>query len=420
MNDVNGEKVLVRNFVPARTKDEPQIVGLYDKVSGEFYAPRGGELELGYDEEVADAKVTISEFAEGTAAWRSGNESVTNVIDGTYFKVSKGTENVKVIFMLDPKYEFVSGESIYVYDIGTVANDVLVPELPAFRHRKVEYVDADGKVKTNDTFSVVTVNTSKLSEGWWLVEGETAVGMLTVNGTANIILMDGTTLTVNGGIRVEGENALNIYAQEAGTGTLIANGADGCAGIGGGAGWGEWIGGAGSPGGSCGRVSVYGGVVAATGGVGGAGIGGGRGGKGSKSISSHPDGYNGGKGGSGGVVTIFGGTIQAIGNGGGAGIGGGAGGSGGEGTHGSACAGGPGGDGGAGGTVMIYSGVVEAQGGVGIGGGAGGAGECWRCRRPWRHLLQRWSRGPWNSLRCIRQSRCGGRGDAGLDEGRGR
>ena len=52
-NGVNGAAVPVRNFVPARTKDERLVVGLYDTVSGEFFAPRGDALALGYDEDAA-------------------------------------------------------------------------------------------------------------------------------------------------------------------------------------------------------------------------------------------------------------------------------------------------------------------------------------------------------------------------------
>ena len=300
---------------------------------------------------------------DGSAITESGSFSVLDVPSGTTITL--------VDIACEDGYECFAARELTVGVSDATLN--LTAERTADFER-VAYCGAEGVAfEATGVKSIYSRMDRTIGGGnWYAIEGEVTVETLTVNGVANIILVDGTTLTVNGGIRVEGENALNIYAQEAGTGTLIANGAGGCAGIGGGAGL-EWIDGAGSPGGSCGRVSVYGGVVAATGGVGGAGIGGGRGGKGSTSGYSHPDGYNGGKGGSGGVLTIFGGTIQAIGNGGGAGIGGGAGGTGGEGTLGT-CAGGPGGDGGAGGTVMIYSGVVEAQGGVGIGGGAGGAG----------------------------------------------
>ena len=205
---------------------------------------------------------------------------------------------------------------------------------------RVAYCGAEGAVfEATQVKSIYTHMDRTIGGGnWYAVSEDTTVETLTVSGAANLILMDGTTLTVNGGIRVGGENALNIYAQEAGTGTLIANGADGCAGIGGGAGW-HSLRSDGSPGGSCGRVSVYGGVVAATGGSGGAGIGGGRGGDGSSGWDSgfpdeplHLDGWNGGNGGTGGTVLVFGGTIRATGDGGGAGIGGGAGGSGGGGV----------------------------------------------------------------------------------------
>jgi len=60
-----------------------------------------------------------------------------------------------------------------------------------------------------------------LDGGWYVVKGSvSALSTLTVNGDVKIILADGATLTVNGGktsrggLRVEGDKSLTVYARE--------------------------------------------------------------------------------------------------------------------------------------------------------------------------------------------------------------
>ncbi len=190
--------------------------------------------------------------------------------------------------------------------------------------------------KTADATALTSSSTS-LSNGWYYVTGNVTVSSrITVSGTANLILCDGATLTASKGITVatdaDGDNpsTLNIYAQSAGTGKLIAKGIENFSGIGG---YGDtenydfYKGG---------TINIHGGTIEATGGEKGAGIGGGRGGYG-------------------GTLTIYGGTITADGGEEGAGIGGGD-------CHG-------------GGTIIIYGGTVTANGkngAAGIGGGGNG------------------------------------------------
>lgn len=169
--------------------------------------------------------------------------------------------------------------------------------------------------------------------GWYLVKGDvTLKGQITINGTVNLILSDGATLIAEKNILVSSEKTLNIYGQNAGTGTLTVNFADTdsnsqVAGIGGG---GRIVQTGGAP--DCGTVTIHGGTVTAKGGKQAAGIGGGYRGKG-------------------GTVTIYGGAVRGIGGQYGAGIGGG--------------------DESVGGTVNIYGGDVNVTGGrcsAGIGG----------------------------------------------------
>ena len=280
----------------------------------------------------------------------------------------------------------------------------------------VEYIERgwDGnavteQVKTIDTYTTITSNTIQWNNGWYVAQGEVTIGTddnpqrVTVTGDVHLILTDGCTLTVNGGIQVEKGNSLTIYGLSEQTGTmgrLIASITEEDASI-----YHAVIGGNGSDtgGNEGGAVTIHGGFVSATatvidfsqsdpdtsqgnnnGSFAGDSYGAAIGGGGSET----------GTGGDGGTITIFGGTVRAesvL----GAGIGGGSGGSGGgdggkvtisggavraESYYGGGIGGGgdlSGGDtGGDGGTITISGGTVEVQSvsGAGIGGGNSGLG----------------------------------------------
>lgn len=169
----------------------------------------------------------------------------------------------------------------------------------------VMYLDKDGTEQTA-ICNVITADNigeyTTINSGWYVVQGAVSTDTrITVSGDVKLILADGCTLTAGNGIQVQDTNALTVYAQANGTGTLTATGGQWAAGIGGGYG----------SGGSGGTVTINGGTVTATGGNFGAGIGGG---------GSSSNGNNGG------TVTINGGTVIATGGIYAAGIGGGAGG----------------------------------------------------------------------------------------------
>ena len=210
-------------------------------------------------------------------------------------------------------------EAPFSIDVGSVTNVGSV-EVYGYQAPSSSYVDGSGKSQTVNATELATSTTSWTNGSWYIAPegGLTISGRITVNGTVNLILRDGATLTASAGITTTNAT-LNIYAQSAGTGALTAKGSKGCAGIGGCGGAYEENGGAG------GTVSIFGGTVTATGGTAanlgygaGAGIGGGGAGLG-----------RGQTGGAGGTVSIFGGTVTATGGAGdgyggaGAGIGGG-------------------------------------------------------------------------------------------------
>ena len=164
-------------------------------------------------------------------------------------------------------------------------------------HYRPQVIDSD----------ITTLSGTAENPGWYIVNNNVTINSrVTVSGNANLILADGCTLVVNGGIRVEEPDSLTVYGQSEGetAGTLVATEpADYDAAIGGN---GRTVkdGGNGANGGT---VTINSGIVQAYGEKG-AGIGGGAG----------------MGGGNGGTVTINGGVVYAY-SGNGAGIGGGAG-----------------------------------------------------------------------------------------------
>ena len=197
----------------------------------------------------------------------------------------------------DPACRLVGETSLTVgpVDCGCEVPPSLVPHAEEVVFDSLDYVLPDGEDRIAKNVYPIhnRAEVSVLSQAWYRVSGNFSRAELTVIGEVNLILCDGASLTVNGGIRVVAGNKLNVFCQEGGTGRLVAIGADNCAGIGGGY----------SDAG--GTVTINGGTVTATGGSYGAGIGGGDHGAGCE-------------------VTINGGKVTATGGGrNGAGIGGG-------------------------------------------------------------------------------------------------
>ncbi len=180
-----------------------------------------------------------------------------------------------------------------------------------------KYLNEKGQEQTRDSVTVVTESDTTWgddnNDGWYVVNGDVTISSrITVTGDVHLILKDGYSLTVNGGIGVTDNdgnqgngstNSLTIYAQSTGNemGSLtVQNVGSYNAGIGSGDGTMNWNGS------DCGTITINGGNINVTGSYDAAGIGGG----------FH---------GNGGTITVNNGIINVTINGsGGAGIGGGA------------------------------------------------------------------------------------------------
>ena len=247
-------------------------------------------------------------------------------------------DEIKVVYTADAGYGFRNVAAAAVTFEANVSEmrvpEELLPDAPEPMLSAVEYVDADGEMKTIDALLLTNGSRSTWYAGWYVVTNEVSFEAgVRCEGVVNLILADGAKLTASGsefkaGVEVDGRSgSFAAYGQKEGTGELDARGGLNAAGIGGNAN------GEGS------NITINGGVVKATGGGQGAGIGGG----------SHGRGSN---------ITINGGTVTATCGGyGGAGIGGG--------SY------------GAGANITINGGIVTATGGedgAGIGGGTEAAG----------------------------------------------
>lgn len=88
----------------------------------------------------------------------------------------------------------------------------------------IPYIDNNGSSQSCNNYSYVRSDDTAWS-GWVVAsQNMTLNNRVTIDGTVNLILMDGKTLTVTNGIRVTTGNTLNIYAQSTGNnmGELIA------------------------------------------------------------------------------------------------------------------------------------------------------------------------------------------------------
>ncbi len=221
-------------------------------------------------------------------------------------------------------------------------------QLPAYdyieRSWDEENLEVKSEIKTCTSYTPINGNDTSdsgwvgLYDGWYVVTGNSAFKVLNVLGTdVHLIIPDGVTITVTGGVKLKWGHKLTIYSQGGDAGLLnsINYIYDDAAGIGSG----------GLDDGPAGLLVVHGGTINATGNEDGAGIGG------CKQQGFYPNLNYGG-------LIVYGGNITATSSSGGAGIG--------SGTECEAVAG----------YITIYGGTVKATGGDGNDGlhdGFGGA-----------------------------------------------
>ena len=97
----------------------------------------------------------------------------------------------------------------------------------------IDYTDEDGMLQTCDEYWKMDSGKVNLSDAWYAVTDDITISeRITVSGTVNLILCDGTTLNAVKGIDVPDGATLNIYAETASGTLLVTNPDSGYAGIG--------------------------------------------------------------------------------------------------------------------------------------------------------------------------------------------
>ena len=81
----------------------------------------------------------------------------------------------------------------------------------------VPYLDANGSQQNCNSYTAVDTTTTTWNEGWYVAEGDVTIpDSVTLTGDVHLILTDGCSLTVDGGISGNEDSALTIYAQSTG------------------------------------------------------------------------------------------------------------------------------------------------------------------------------------------------------------
>ena len=177
----------------------------------------------------------------------------------------------KAVDSISYSYGSTSGQALSGVEVGVYTfsmpgeNTTVSVTFKEATKEPIAYVDENGSSQSCNDYCYVR-STDTIWSGWVVAPQDlTLDSRVTVNDTVNLILMDGKTLTVTGGIQVGEGSTLNIYAQSVNTGELIAGNKQNsyAAGIGGNKG--SY---------NAGTITVNGGQISATGGYKSAGIGG--------------------------------------------------------------------------------------------------------------------------------------------------
>lgn len=101
------------------------------------------------------------------------------------------------------------------------AETAVLPNAEAVNHAAnsvdVPYLDATGSQQSCSSYTVVDTTTTAWNEGWYVAEGNVTISEAVIlNGDVHIILTDGCSLTVDGGIGCNEGASLTVYAQSTG------------------------------------------------------------------------------------------------------------------------------------------------------------------------------------------------------------
>ena len=157
---------------------------------------------------------TASTNSDATITYTSANTSIATVdATGTVTGVAEGSTTIKVAVAETEKY--TAAEKTYNVSVTLASENT-------YRVYTTGIAYTNEAIPVNATELTGTVAPGTLAAGTYVVRGEaTCTGVLTLGGDVNLILADGSELTITGSIN--GTHSLNIYGQANSTGTLTIN-----------------------------------------------------------------------------------------------------------------------------------------------------------------------------------------------------
>lgn len=114
-------------------------------------------------------------------------------------------------------------------NMATAAEDQAVTYVDRAWNASSAQVESSNGTRTSGNYTLVTSRSAEWSGsttgGWYVATGTTQISSrVTVSGDVQLILVDGASLTIDGGINVPANSSLTVYGQTAGSGTLTATG----------------------------------------------------------------------------------------------------------------------------------------------------------------------------------------------------
>ena len=196
----------VNNFNATYVPDNPYYLGVLEQVS------------------ITVTKVTPTDYTVPTGLTAIAEDNLSDIALPAHWTWKEPNTDVGVA----GEHQFTA---IYTPEdtehYNTVEESITVTVQPA---PAVSYISrswnegsktVDNTEKSCNEYHKIKSNTTELTTGWYVLRSDVVVNnRMSINGLVNIILEDGCTLTPIKGITLEGDNVLNLYGQNAGTGKI--------------------------------------------------------------------------------------------------------------------------------------------------------------------------------------------------------
>ena len=148
------------------------------------------------------------------------NRHITLEVEPTD-RIEDVKEKIQDIEGIPPELQILTFNGIELEDDNTLQDYSIQRDDDLFLYVKsVAYLDETGTQQTlTDNYTLLAGANSPMewTTGWYMAAGDVTIdSRVTVNGDVKLILQDGATLTVNGGIDVSDGNSFTVYAQSAG------------------------------------------------------------------------------------------------------------------------------------------------------------------------------------------------------------